>query len=164
MSRCPKCNRSGVVQGDQYWCRHCSMIFDDDPDEGGDYATNPARRMERQESRRHKEPTNGRQKPPQETKPLFLELGELFGDRYGRPLPKEVLTIGGGAGWSARLNVTRSTVDNIPPLSAMVYWGDLPAGLLTVHGGTLAAGTAANERTFRQWIKDEREKHAQTAP
>lgn len=56
--RCPRCNRrKSVVQrldGD-YLCTHCSAMFDNDPDEGGDYSErNPAARLERQERKRRR--------------------------------------------------------------------------------------------------------------
>jgi len=50
---CPWCGRRKSVSqaGEgQYWCSHCKRLFDDDPDEGGDYSDrNPAARLEREE-------------------------------------------------------------------------------------------------------------------
>lgn len=36
----------------EYWCPTCGMSFDNDPNEGGDYAADPSRRIERSEERR----------------------------------------------------------------------------------------------------------------
>lgn len=50
--QCPKCNRRAPNnEGDTFWCDHCSMMFDNDPDEGGDFCTDPTRRMMREEAR-----------------------------------------------------------------------------------------------------------------
>lgn len=58
--RCPRCNRPGIAQGDLFKCRHCGGFFDNEPDEGGDYADgNPARRMEREEERRERRAKHG---------------------------------------------------------------------------------------------------------
>lgn len=48
---CPRCRRKQPVREDaaQYWCDECRVLFDDAPDEGGDYCTDPTRRIERQE-------------------------------------------------------------------------------------------------------------------
>jgi hypothetical protein len=41
--------------GDLYHCRGCGAIFDDEPDEGGDWSDgNPAARLEREERRRER--------------------------------------------------------------------------------------------------------------
>lgn len=37
---------------------------------------------------------------------------------------------------------------SIPPFSALVYWGDWPAGIIDPYGGCLAAGESANEDTL----------------
>lgn len=48
---CPTCRKRWHILPDwENWrCTNCQVVFDDQPDEGGDYATNPARRLERQE-------------------------------------------------------------------------------------------------------------------
>lgn len=57
---CPRCgprHRNKVSQiGTKLWlCGHCNMMFDDDPDEGGDFDDrNPARRLEREENRQQR--------------------------------------------------------------------------------------------------------------
>lgn len=54
---CIRCGRRKAVQriGELLKCTACGAIFDDDPEEGGDYsARNPAARMERQERRRER--------------------------------------------------------------------------------------------------------------
>ena len=50
--RCPKCD--GLVEAgegqDTFWCIRCRAMFDDQPDEGGDYSDrDPSARMEREE-------------------------------------------------------------------------------------------------------------------
>ena len=50
--KCPKCgcNRHVYEEGDRdWWCDLCKIAFDPDPDEGGDFSTDPARRAEREE-------------------------------------------------------------------------------------------------------------------
>lgn len=54
---CPKCgyrHRNAVqkVETGLYYCSRCHMMFDDDPDEGGDFCNDPSKRLERAESRR----------------------------------------------------------------------------------------------------------------
>lgn len=52
--RCPRCKRA-VKKGERsdYYCPSCDALFDDDPDEGGDYSDfNPAARIEREERRK----------------------------------------------------------------------------------------------------------------
>ncbi len=54
---CPFCKKRGAVyDGDRrYYCPSCKKLFDDDPDEGGDYSAYHASwRLERQErEKRH---------------------------------------------------------------------------------------------------------------
>jgi rubredoxin len=56
--KCPRCGRRKSVQpqgscGDLFRCTKCGNVFDNDPDEGGDYSDrNPAARMEREERRK----------------------------------------------------------------------------------------------------------------
>lgn len=53
--RCPRCHVKGVPHGDrEYLCPNCKGLFDDSPDEGGDYSHNPAVRIERQERERER--------------------------------------------------------------------------------------------------------------
>jgi ribosomal protein L37AE/L43A len=44
---CPKCGktRPGLVKGGRYKCNRCHAIFDQQPNEGGDYHADPAKRM-----------------------------------------------------------------------------------------------------------------------
>lgn len=51
---CPGCRRQQAKLGPDanYWCPSCQAMFDDDPDEGGDFFSDPSLRMERQETRR----------------------------------------------------------------------------------------------------------------
>ena len=58
MIPCPWCKTSQFVyeHGErEYFCRQCRRLFDDDPDEGGDYSSrNPAARLEREERRKYR--------------------------------------------------------------------------------------------------------------
>lgn len=49
--RCPGCNRSQPMRGPDslYWCTRCSAMFDDDPDEGGDFYDDPVKSVEAKE-------------------------------------------------------------------------------------------------------------------
>ena len=54
MPPCPRCRSHKSVYHDRdrnYYCRLCHIAFDDDPDEGGDYCTDPTRRIQREEER-----------------------------------------------------------------------------------------------------------------
>ena len=49
---CPKCGRPKPYKSPDalYWCDHCKGMFDDQPDEGGDYSSrDPSARLEKQE-------------------------------------------------------------------------------------------------------------------
>ena len=62
--RCPMCGskRASVVEGGLYRCAKCDGLFDDDPDEGGDYSFDPTRRMQCQEAREQRRRTR-RERP-----------------------------------------------------------------------------------------------------
>lgn len=51
--KCPKCGRPQpkTLSADGiYWCSHCKMQYDDNPDEGGDYSNfDPSARLMREE-------------------------------------------------------------------------------------------------------------------
>ncbi len=51
---CPKCNRKQPYRSADsiYFCDECRMQFDDSPDEGGTYFSDPSRRMELEDERR----------------------------------------------------------------------------------------------------------------
>lgn len=52
---CIKCGRKrdvGEAGNRRWYCHKCNVLFDDEPEEGGDYYRDPSRRMENQESRR----------------------------------------------------------------------------------------------------------------
>lgn len=55
---CPKCghrhrNAVSEVESRLWYCTRCNMMFDDDPDDGGDFDDrDPSRRLEREEARR----------------------------------------------------------------------------------------------------------------
>jgi len=50
--------------------------------------------------------------------------------------------------WHLKLNPHQEEIENVPPFNAMIFWGDLPAGLIDPTGGVIAAGSAANEDAF----------------
>lgn len=52
--RCPKCNRKQPrhTSDSIYFCEVCKCQFDDSPDEGGDFFSDPSKRLERQEEDR----------------------------------------------------------------------------------------------------------------
>ena len=54
---CPECGSNNSVFPDftvggreNFWCNFCKVSFDDDPDEGGDWSTDPTRRIQWQEA------------------------------------------------------------------------------------------------------------------
>ena len=48
--RCPACKSRDVERGvDMHRCRRCGGLFDNTPDEGGDYGNRPDERLIRQE-------------------------------------------------------------------------------------------------------------------
>ena len=53
--RSPCCNSPGIAQGTSgfYACKRCGGLFDDDPEEGGDYhSRDVSRRIERNERKK----------------------------------------------------------------------------------------------------------------
>jgi hypothetical protein len=73
---------------------------------------------------------------------------------YGEPLPKEILELGDPErGWYVKLNATRKDAPDLPAYELLVLWGGFPAGLIGPYGGVIAAGSAANEETFCEWLK-----------
>ena len=53
--RCPRCGRPQPKRGADalYWCTYCRGVFDNDPNEGGDWSDrDPSARLEREERRR----------------------------------------------------------------------------------------------------------------
>lgn len=61
--KCIVCGRRKSVQriADTFKCTACGAMFDGDPDEGGDYHSDPARRLERREERRQRKHGSHRQ-------------------------------------------------------------------------------------------------------
>ena len=60
--KCPKCgtNRQTYPDGDNnWWCADCGICFDTNPDEGGDYSTDPTRTL-RNHKRRDRQPRSHR--------------------------------------------------------------------------------------------------------
>ena len=54
---CPVCNTAKHVvphDGDAFYCGKCHGCFDAEPDEGGDYFSDPSKRLERVEERKGK--------------------------------------------------------------------------------------------------------------
>ena len=95
---------------------------------------------------------------PLPTRPLICELWfktvERYAEIYGQPLPQDMLQLGDpNRGWHTVLNTTRQDRPNHPAYTIAINWGGLPAGLIGADGGCIAAGSAANEDTFRDWLK-----------
>ena len=66
---CPSCasNKAVYEEPTGYWCTTCQKAFDDDPDEGGDYYTDPTRRLEladEREKRKRQEAEARKRLPP----------------------------------------------------------------------------------------------------
>ena len=79
---------------------------------------------------------------------------DLFGKIYGTPLPKKVLFIGSeGHEWGMKLNPVNDTLEGMEPFSVHILWEGWPAGILVPDGGIGAAGDAANEDSFIEWVK-----------
>ena len=58
---CPRCGKATTPHDrDMWWCEACRALWDNDPDEGGDYSSDPSRRLERQEEQRAKRPRGRR--------------------------------------------------------------------------------------------------------
>lgn len=86
----------------------------------------------------------------------FMALAERCGREFGTPLPKQLLRIGNpDRGWAAMLNPTDAAIDGVEPFSAHLTWGGFPAGIIDPAGGVIAAGEAANEDTFCEWLKSD---------
>jgi ribosomal protein L37AE/L43A len=51
---CPGCGKRFPKRGPDaiYFCGKCRCQFDDDPDEGGDYSSDPSKRIEYQEAKK----------------------------------------------------------------------------------------------------------------
>ena len=64
---CPRCGRKHEKRPGNdaiYYCSHCQIQFDNDPDEGGDYASyDPAWRLQRQERTRRLPASTTTRKP-----------------------------------------------------------------------------------------------------
>jgi len=64
LPKCPRCNSTSQVHrlgvaGDQFVCRRNGCgLFDNDPDEGGDYFSDPSARIELAEQRAQRRRTN----------------------------------------------------------------------------------------------------------
>jgi hypothetical protein len=62
---CPRCktNRHAVPNGDRQWfCHGCKGLFDDEPDEGGTYYSDPSKRLEKQEDFQQRQEKRGRRR------------------------------------------------------------------------------------------------------
>ena len=54
-AKCPRCCKMSDTPHDMehYWCSSCGMLFDKDPEEGGDFYRDPKRRSELKEKGKH---------------------------------------------------------------------------------------------------------------
>lgn len=88
----------------------------------------------------------------------YVEIVERFARDYGTPIPSRLLEIGTDAdGWRVRLNASFETVDGVLPFQAHPYWHGWLAGIVTPSGGTIAAGSAANEDALIAWLRSDTE-------
>lgn len=86
---------------------------------------------------------------------IWMEAAYRCGDAYGKPLPKKILELGSpDREWGVRFNASETPLDGIPPYHMAVTWGGFPAGIIGPDGGILAAGSAANEDTFLEWLRE----------
>lgn len=84
----------------------------------------------------------------------FFKAADLFGKIFGAPLPKRILELGNAeCGWGIKLNPTDEKIDSVPPFELAISWYGFPAGMIGASGGVIAAGEAANEDTFMEWLK-----------
>lgn len=52
--KCPACGHRGKPQGvtkEVFWCDYCGGLYDNEPEEGGDFYTDPSRRLELREEK-----------------------------------------------------------------------------------------------------------------
>lgn len=81
---------------------------------------------------------------------------EIFADKFGLPLPQEMLTLGSlETGWGVELNATREKKDDLRAYAMNVWWNGFPAGIIDAGGGVFAAGSLANEETFFEWLEQQ---------
>ncbi len=86
----------------------------------------------------------------------FFEAADLFGKIFGVPLPKRILELGNAeCGWGMKLNPTDEKIDSVPPFELALLWYGFPSGVITVSGGVIAVGEAANEDTFIEWLDEQ---------
>lgn len=84
----------------------------------------------------------------------FILIAERCAREYGTPLPTtRLLEFGDDTGWRVQFNATRAEVDDIPPYTARLSWCGWPAGFVGPAGGTMAAGSAANEDALCEWLQ-----------
>ncbi len=60
-----------------------------------------------------------------------------------------------------KLNPTDKEIDNVLPFELMVSWGGFPAGMIGANGGVIAAGEAANEDAFIEWLDEQHDEMEQ---
>ena len=88
---------------------------------------------------------------------LWYLICDVMADRYGTPLPEEILSLGDDEkGWGVKLNATGKDVGGMTAYSAHVSWGGFPAGIVGTDGGLIAAGAVANEKTCRAWLQSQK--------
>ena len=96
---------------------------------------------------------------------LFVLIAEKCGQRHGTPLPKQLVRLGDPeTGWGITLNPTGDEIDGVEPYHASVTWNGWPAGIVASYGGTIAAGSAANEDNLCEWLRDLKENPATPEP
>jgi hypothetical protein len=84
----------------------------------------------------------------------FVTICSAMSHQHGIPLPKRMLELGSKTeGWGIAINLSEQTEDTIAPFTALVFWNGFPAGIIHPYGGILAAGKAANQLSFLEWLK-----------
>lgn len=84
---------------------------------------------------------------------LWFLIVQRCAEVFGQPLPKVKLELGSREReWGLVLNASEQDEPTLPRYSVAVSWGGLPAGVIDANGGVIAAGSVANERTFREWL------------
>lgn len=84
---------------------------------------------------------------------LWFELSRLFGERFGKPLPKELLTIEED-GLKFQLNNSGAEVENIPQYGIFIWTTGWPLGLFEPGGGCLVMTGSWSEGDLIEWVKD----------
>ena len=90
---------------------------------------------------------------PEQYSEVWWRTVEKFGELFGSPLPREVLRIGNPRrGWEAVLDNSDAEIGGASRFEVVLNWGGFPAGIIGPRDGVIAAGSAANEDSYLEWI------------